>query len=119
VIPCGTPASSMYSRADVLQAVRLTVVCTSCGDCSGSVRGLPSSGAPPTTSLLDTTTSTLHVLAIVEPTDTRRSRAEIERRRAARRDSIPIVVAMAAAVAAFAVTLTDPKDGAPVLETMT
>ena len=47
---------------------------------------------------------------MTEPADTRKSRAEIERRRAARRDSIPIGVAMAAAVAAFAVTLTDPKD---------
>ncbi|SHN49732.1 hypothetical protein SAMN05660350_00111 [Geodermatophilus obscurus] len=47
---------------------------------------------------------------MTEPTGTRKSRAEIERRRAARRDSIPIGVAMAAAVAAFAVTLTDPED---------
>ncbi len=47
---------------------------------------------------------------MAELTDTRKSRAEIERRRAAWRDSIPIGVAMAAAVAAFAVTLTDPED---------
>jgi hypothetical protein len=47
---------------------------------------------------------------MTEPTDTRMSRAEIDRRRAAWRDSIPIGVAIVAAVAAFAVTLTDPKD---------
>src|SRR3712207_3190269 len=47
---------------------------------------------------------------MTEPADTRKSRAEIERRRAARRDGIPIGVALAAAVTAFAVTLTDPED---------
>ena len=45
---------------------------------------------------------------MTEPTGTRKSRAELERRRAAWRDSIPIGVAMAAAVGALAVT--DPKD---------
>ena len=47
---------------------------------------------------------------MTEHADTRKSRTEIERRRAAWRDSIPIGVATVAAVAAFAVTLTDPKD---------
>ena len=39
---------------------------------------------------------------MTEPGDTRKSRAEIDRRRAARRDSIPIGVAIVVAVAAFA-----------------
>jgi hypothetical protein len=45
---------------------------------------------------------------MAEPTDTGKSRAEIDRRRAARRDSIPIGVAIVVAVGALAVT--DPKD---------
>ena len=55
-------------------------------------------------------TSTLYGSAMDRRTDARKSRAEIERRRAAWRDSIPIGVAMMAAVGAFAVTLTDRKD---------
>jgi hypothetical protein len=53
-------------------------------------------------------TSDLYVSAMAEPTDTGKSRAEIDRRRAARRDSIPIGVAIVVAVGALAVT--DPKD---------
>ena len=45
---------------------------------------------------------------MTEPTNARKSRAEIERRRAAWRDSIPIGVAIVVAVGALAVT--DPKD---------
>ncbi len=45
---------------------------------------------------------------MTKPTDTRKSRAEIERRRAAWRDSIPVGVAIVVAVAAFAVT--NPED---------
>ncbi len=48
---------------------------------------------------------------MTEPADTRKSRAEIERRRAAWRDSIPVGVAIVVAVAAMAVTdLKDPGD---------
>ncbi len=48
---------------------------------------------------------------MTEPADTRKSRAEIDRRRAAWRDSIPIGVAIVVAIAAFALTdADDPGD---------
>ncbi|MGY1761013.1 hypothetical protein ACI79G_07215 [Geodermatophilus sp. SYSU D00779] len=48
---------------------------------------------------------------MTEPADTRKSRAEIDRRRAARRDSIPIGVAIVVAGGALAVTdSNDPGD---------
>ncbi len=53
-------------------------------------------------------TSMLYLPVMDRRTDARKSRAEIERRRAAWRDSIPVGVAIVAAVAAMAVT--DPKD---------